>query len=58
MGSPTVNDADITCDWRHLGPQPLADWVLIGESGDYYSCDEHFQQRTESGKRGWARIRP
>lgn len=48
------------CDYRH-DHQPeigddLADWVYIGESGDYYVCDAHFQQRTEEGKRGWQRI--
>ncbi len=47
------------CDYRHAdGTKPFADWVLIGESGDYYVCDWHFQARTEAGKVGWSRITP
>jgi hypothetical protein len=34
-----------TCDVRdgHPDEQP-ADWLLIGESGDYALCDAHFQR--------------
>ena len=47
------------CDYRHDdGSAHPAEWALIGESGDYYVCDEHFQQRTEEGKRGWTRMKP
>ena len=44
------------CDYRHEGQQPPGDWYLVGESGDYCVCDEHFQMRTEERKRGWTRI--
>lgn len=45
------------CDYRHAdGADRLAAWFLIGESGDYFVCDEHFAQRTEEGRRGWRRI--
>jgi hypothetical protein len=46
------------CDYHHDTPPDVrpADWLLIGESGDYAVCDEHFQMRTEEGRRGWQRI--
>lgn len=50
------------CDYYHLDneggalPDRSAAWAYIGESGDYYVCDEHFQMRTEEGKRNWHRI--
>lgn len=40
------------CDYVHDEPT-LADWFLQGESGEFYICDEHFQMRTDEGKRGW-----
>jgi hypothetical protein len=43
------------CDYRH-DDERMADWALIGEAGDFFVCDEHFQQRTDEGKRGWSRI--
>lgn len=43
------------CDYRHDEGEPPADWFLQGESGEFYVCDEHFQMRTEEGKRGWVR---
>lgn len=47
------------CDYRHEDDLPHpADWCLIGESGDYYVCDEHFEMRTDEGKLGWTRITP
>ena len=50
------------CDYLHPDrPRPYrapADWVLIGESGDYYVCDAHFQLRTKEARRGWQRIAP
>jgi hypothetical protein len=53
-----MNTISQQCDYIHddgTGDH-LADWVFIGESGDYYVCDEHFQQRTDEGKLGWTRI--
>lgn len=48
---------EFTCDYRHEdGSEPLADWALIGEAGDYFVCDAHFQMRTVEGRRGWSRI--
>lgn len=46
------------CDYHHDTPpdERPADWVYIGESGDYYVCDMHFRMRTEAGKRNWHRI--
>lgn len=42
------------CDYRHDDDLiHYADYVLIGESGDYFVCEDHFENRTEEGKRGW-----
>jgi hypothetical protein len=40
------------CDYLHDEIRSAA-WALIGESGDYYVCDEHFQMRTEEDRRNW-----
>lgn len=49
-----------TCDYRHVTDEADIDntaaWTYIGESGDYYACDYHFQMRTDEGKRNWHRI--
>jgi hypothetical protein len=45
------------CAYIHPdGTDPPADWAFIGESGDFFLCDEHFQPRTAEYKRGWSRI--
>jgi hypothetical protein len=45
------------CAYRHPdGTDPPADWAFIGEFGDYFICDEHFQQRLPEYKRNWTRI--
>lgn len=36
--------ADLRCDITHDGEQPLADWYLIGEAGDFAICDHHHDQ--------------
>jgi hypothetical protein len=48
----------LTCDYHHDTEPDVrpAAWAYIGESGDYYVCEEHFQMRTEEGKRNWHRI--
>jgi hypothetical protein len=53
-------DSTLRCDYRHVTDEADIDdtaaWGLVGESGDYYVCDHHFQRRTDEGKRGWWRI--
>lgn len=54
-----ADEPPFDCDYRHPGrpgERARADWALIGEAGDYYVCDWHFQQRTDEGKRGWTGI--
>ena len=58
--APTTEAAElpfIPCDYIHSdGLVPPAVWMLVGEAGDFYVCDEHFQMRTEEGRRGWHRV--
>ena len=47
----------VTCDYVHTDDEPRrADWALIGEAGDFYICDEHYQMRPAEKQRGWRRI--
>jgi hypothetical protein len=49
-----------TCDYHHDTEPDVrpAAWCYIGESGDYYVCEEHFAMRTPEGKRNWHRMTP
>ena len=46
------------CDYVHAAHDPAdrACWFFQGESGEFYVCDEHFQMRSDEGKRGWVRF--
>ena len=54
----TLEPEQPMCDYHHDTEPDVrpADWFLQGEAGEFYVCDEHFQMRTDVGKRHWVRI--
>lgn len=44
------DEPEFLCDITHVGiRQPAAAWAFIGESGDLYLCDHHYQAIPDPG---------